>query len=304
MHLLLVSGAMTTRKRSAVHAPGGITTINVVGGAQGLGMDLGRETEDVVVSATQTRDLGSESESFVFTSSPSIAIGTETETDVVTTATGAGTTSIGTESEDQAFSATQTRDLGSESEALSADATAVLSKFTTTATAVLNEGTTNWANPTNAQGAINGTEASLSFAPVTETIDSATLICSGLIVTSTPSGFTRTAAGIRIVHRWDLTLTGAIPDVIDAFHTIDLYDSADVFIATLNQRTASGGGGTQATLLTEDYDITSLVSDAQLSAGVKVYCSGDYFFTAVNGNASWQVDAVHLRATYVRTGIT
>lgn len=268
-----------------------------------MGLDMGVETDTMGFSVAQTRDMGLETDSMGFTPQPLIPMGIETDSMAVS-ASGSGTAPTGTATDTMGFSVAQTRDTGTESASFAADTVANLSAQTTSATAVT-PNTPAWSNPTNAQGAINGTEASHPGLSGVDTTCDATLRCAGLVVPATPSGFTRTAVGIRIVHRWDLVITLPVAGVTDVTHTIDLLDNANVLIANLNTRSAAGGGGTQATLLTEDYDITGLVSEAQLAAGVKVDCHVvAAYVPAVNGNSSWQVDAVHLRATYTRTGIT
>lgn len=269
-----------------------------------LTMLSGTETETDAIVPQPLLSTGTETETQGFSAAIALDEGTETEADAIRL-TGNATFPQGTETETDAFpSITQTWATGTETESHSASAVANLTQYTTTATATQNSGTTNWTNPTNAQGAINGTEAQISYAPTTETQTDATLKCTGLVIPTTPSGFARTNATIRIKHRWDLTITAPVAGVTDAINTIELRSSADALISTLNTRSAAGGGGTQASLLQEDYDITALVSDAQLNAGIKVWCNANYDFLVASGNASWQVDAVHLIGTFTRSGIT
>ncbi len=294
---------MTSRKRSRVRAPGGETSTTVVGGSQGVELDMGTETVTMGVSATTTIDTGSETASMDFSGAPTVPLGTETVT-MGASVVGSAVAPMGSETVSMGVSATVPMSTGSETVSMAATGVASVSDHTTTATAVTAD-TPAWTNPTNAQGAINGTEATHPGLSGVDNACDATLRCAGLVVPATPAGFTRTAVGIRIVHRWDLTITLPVAGVTDATHTIDLRDSADVLIANLNTRSAAGGGGTQATLLSEDYDISGLVSEAQLAAGVKIDCRAVCAYVpAVNGNTSWNVDAVHLRATYTISGIS
>lgn len=299
---------MTSRKRIRSSTPGSVTggDVIIVGGGQGVGLDMGFQTENMDIGFEQTRDLGTETEEMGFSMTPTIATGSESHDDDISL-TGSATYPQGTESAAMGFGMEQTRSTGTESQGtFTASAVAEISQHTTTATAVTADAPA-WGSVASAQGPANGTLATVVSPTGLDTSQDATLRCSGLVVPSSPSGFTRTAVGIRIIHKWDLTITGAIAGVTDVTATITLRDSADASIATLSTRLASGGAGTQATLLTEDFDITSLVSDAQLAAGVKIDCrifTTGVFTSTVNGNFSWDVDIVHLTASYNRSGIT
>lgn len=274
-------------------------------------MSTGVDSQSMAILVAQTRDLGSETHSMNIAQSSTVSTGAQTET-MAASATGSATYPQGTQTEQDTFSAAQTRDVGSESAAFAASAVADLSQHTSTATAVNNQaGPPTWQNPTNAQGGINGTEASIlhdgSGAPPPTTAN-ADLKCVLPAIGSTPSGFTRTDVFIRVVHRWDLTITGAVTGVSDVQAAIQVYDSTGAFLlANLIVRQSTTGGGTQATLITEDFDIDGVISEADLAAGIQVWC---HFQTigavtpAVQGSSGWNVDAVHLLARYTRSGIT
>ncbi len=203
------------------------------------------------------------------------------------------------------LSATGSLPNGTESEAFAASAVADIDQFASGSTAIQNSGTPNWSNPANADGDFNGTEANHPGLSGIQTASDATLRCPLPSIGSTPSGFTRTAVKIAIRHRWDCTITLPVAGVTDVVYTIELRDNANALISTLKTRRASDGDASQATLITEIYDITGLVSEAQLAAGVKVDCHANVdYVPAANGNSSWDVDAIHLRAAYTKSGIT
>lgn len=194
---------------------------------------------------------------------------------------------------------------GSEAESMLTSSVIKANKFTTTATNTRNAGTVDWVNPTNAQGAFNDTLASFAVtAGVALTTGDATLKCTGMALTSsaTPTDFTRTALNILIRHKWDLVIT--LPAVDTAITAIELHDSAGVFITALIIRGANNVDNNQPTLLTESYNISAFVNDAQLAAGIQIWCWGKSSLSlATSGNMSWDVDAVMLEATYTRNGI-
>lgn len=204
------------------------------------------------------------------------------------------------------LSAAGSTPLGTDSQSHSASASAQTEDFTDTATAVQNSGTGNWTNPTNAQGAFNGTEATHAGLTGLNTACSADVRCVGLVLPATPSGFTAGNYFIRIRHRWDLTITAPVAGVTDATHSVLITDNGGTQIGVAQLvRSAAVDGTTQATLITEDIDITSIVSEAQATAGIRVYCRAVCnYVPAVNGNTSWNVDAVHLVRAFTRTGIT
>lgn len=262
----------------------------------------GSDTQRQDIVAQQTRDLGTESESMQHTEAVTTPLGTDSQ--AMDSIRGTQTRDLGTDSQAMGFSAAQTRDLGSESESHVASAEADLTQYTT-ATAADTPDPPPWASIGNAQGNFDGTEATHPGLSGVDVTCDATLECSGLVGPATPSGFTRTDAFIRVRHRWDLTITGAVAGVVDAIHRITLVDNLEVDIGTLRTRSAVGGDGTQATLITEEFNIHALVTDAQIAAGLgvdfRVLCD---YVPAVNGNTSWNVDGCHLVLTFVRTGIT
>lgn len=204
------------------------------------------------------------------------------------------------------LSAVGTLPLGTDSQSFAASAVAVAEDHTDAATAVQNSGTGNWTNPANTVGAFDGVEAVHAGLSGLNTACSADVRCTGLVLPPTPSGFTAGNYFIRIRHRWDLTITAPVAGVTDATHSILITDSAGTQIGAAQLvRSAAVDGTTQATLITEDIDITSIVSVAQANAGIRVYCRAVCAYVpAVNGNTSWNVDAVHLIRSFSRTGIT
>lgn len=279
------------------------------GGANGISMSTGTDAQSDAFSLSQTRSMGTDAQSMTQKMDPTLAIGTQTES-MAATASVTAAYPQGTDGQSMAFSLAQSRDTGTDGASMVVNATADLTQYTTTGDASINPDPPAWTNPTNAQGNFDGTEASHAGSPPLPSTDSAfdaTLRCSGLIVPTTPSGFTRTGAKIRLRHRWALAgVTLPVAGIKDVTMQIRLLDSANALISTLSTRTASGGGGTQSTLLTEEFDINGLVTNPQLAAGIKIDCR--FFTTGAIVNAtdpcSWNVDGCHLVGSYSRSGIT
>lgn len=220
------------------------------------------------------------------------------------TETGSGARSTGTDGASLAAqgTGTETQSTGSSGASLAINASGTATGWTATATNVRNSGSIDWTSPTNAQGDFTGTEASITAAasPTAAAAYDADLKCTGFALGTTPSGWTRSAVHLLIRHRWDLTV-GALST---ASIVVTVRDSANAVLATPINR--AQGSGDQGSLLTETFDVTSAVSgltDVQLQ-DVRVWCEADCnLLIATGGNASWQVDGVHIRVTYTRTGL-
>lgn len=197
------------------------------------------------------------------------------------------------------LSAEASTPVGTETASFAASGSAQLSDHTNTAAS---SGSPAWTNPTNAQGAINGTEAAVV---VSNASASSTLTCTGLQLPATPSGWTRTGAILRIRHRWDLTISVPLTD--DAQLQLVVRNSTGTTVlATPMTRTEDDAVPlTQATLITEEFSLNALSDTDLITNGIRVLA----IFTAslsaiVGGNAGWNIDAIHLVGTYTRTGIT
>ncbi len=280
-------------------------------GGRGIGFNTGSETASMAFALPITKETGEQTELQEFTQVTSLPIGTDTSTQDAPSLTGEGTHQTGSDTSSQNLTALPLLAGGTETDSFTADATAQISQFTTATAQSPGVGSVTWQTITNAQGAINGTEASYSVsAGLTGSNERAILKCSGLIVPATPSGFTRTKVEIVIVHRWDLVIQ--LPLVDTARYIAAVYDASSVVIpgqpvvgGFLWHYNDDNGPVSQSTLLQEVFDITSLVSDAQLTAGIQLWCEGTAVFaTAAGGNMSIQIDAVHLRGTFTRTGIS
>lgn len=304
---------MVDRARSKTTGPtggGGTVIITPAGDSDGT-ISTGTQTETMMLHTETSLEMGNETDSMEIDTQPLIPLGSQTESFDDSEAAAVADSDLGSQTESALNDLSIDSDvnpMGSDTDSFSADALAAISDFTNTAS-VVTANTPTWTSSANAQGDFDGTEASHSgFGDVTDLdgFDS-TLRCDGFAIPSTPSGFTQTDVIIRIRHRWDLDITLAVAGVTDVTQDIDLLDSSNTLIANLSTRLASGGGGTQSTLIDEDFVITSIASPAQLAAGVKIDC---HFFTTgvptgtVNGNTSWNVDGVHMVTTFNRTGIT
>lgn len=257
------------------------------------------------VNATMSaQSLGSEGESARISNMAGIRpTGTDGE---ALTASGVGSSSSSTGSEGESTPVVSTGAIpvstGAAGASMLTNVSGTATGHTGSATAVINAGTTNWTNPTNAQGAENGTEAAItSAATATQSAShDATLRCSSFGLGVTPTGWTRSAVHLIIRHRWDLTV-GALSTASIA---VTLQNSTGSVLATPISR--AQGSGDQATLLIETFDVTAAVaalSDTDLQ-GCQVWCRAVCNLLIVTGgNASWQIDNVHLRVTYTRTGI-
>lgn len=302
---------MVSRRRISSSTPssvGGGGVIIPAGDSDAI-VDTGTQTETMVPNAETTLDHGADTGEMGFTPKPELSTGTDTNTFAGADASAVSTITQGTSTSnhDGASQVTTTRPTGTGTDSFQSDADANITQYTTTTT-VSTSNTPAWTSPTNAEGDFDGAEANHGgFGGVGDTNGfNSNLVCSGLVVPTTPPGFTPGDVTIRIRHRWDLNISLAVAGVTDVTQDIDLLDSSNALIANLSRRVASGGGSTQATLIDEDFDITAIATPAELAAGVKVDC---HFYTtgtptaAVNGNTSWNVDAVHLRTDYSRTGI-
>lgn len=274
------------------------------GDSDGLGLDMGNDGVNFAFSVAQTRDTGSFDGYMGMSSAPVMPQGADAASMAVTL-TGSGTHDTGTEDGYQNFLAAMTRDTGAEDDGyFTASAVAELVDFTSTATNTTNAGATAWTNPTNAEGDFNGTEAEFAVsAGIVLTTGDATLKCSGMAGVATPAGFTRTVSAMAIRYRWDLVIT--LPLIDTARVDIELRDNAEVLISTLKSRAEDDADNNQPSLVTEVYDISALVSEAQLTAGLRIWVHATTSLSlATSGNMSVNVDGVHLRQTYTRAGIT
>lgn len=217
--------------------------------------------------------------------------------------TGSGTRSVGTQTD--SFPTTITNVLaaqstGSETNSMAANSSIVATAWATTVSAVSNGGTVDWTNPTNAQGDINGTEAAIAVSAASGSMND-DLKATAFAIAPIPSGFTRTKVELLIRHRWDST---GQPLETCSF-VVTCRDGSDAILSTvqtITQATASRGA-----LATDTFDVTAAVAaltDAQLQA-LRVWCEADATLLAVaQGNFSWNIDAIHYRITYTKSGIT
>lgn len=300
---------MVVRARSRSSGPlgGGGTEIITPPGDSDATVNTGTQTEFMTPNMTTTLDNGVETESMGFTPKPDVSTGTQTESFDDSDATGDGTRDTGThtESHNGVFNVTSPVSIGSDTLSFQSDADAAVNQFTATGSNVLVSSSRNWSNPTNAEGDFDTVVADITHSGVSPTTASAYLLCDVPAINATPSGFTRTGVELRIVHDWDLDISGAIVGVTDVTLALEVWDAANTtLLQTLFTRTASGLGTDQGSLLTEDFTLT--VGDSDLTAGLSVRC---HFFTtgvvsgSVNGSSDWRVDGVHLRTSYSRTGI-
>lgn len=172
-----------------------------------------------------------------------------------------------------------------------------------------NGGSQAWTNPSNADGAYNGTEASWTLAaglsPVSENGD---MLTAGLVIPSTPAGFTRGNVYIGIRHRWDVAITSPLIDTARIW--ANLLTSTLTDLGIIFERNDGGtviGGNpsdttTRAALATDLIDVTSIIG-ANTTFTVSLRTTGSLSLPT-SGNMAWQVDAVHIVVTFTQTGIT
>lgn len=271
------------------------------GGGQGLTLSTGTETESMGQQFSTTLAHGTDAQVMAMALATSIAHGAQTEA-VNVRPDASIVAPQGSESESVNHQFQTSLAHGSEGEQDGISAVATITDTVNTATNTRNSGSTDWANPTNAQGAFNGTEATFTLASgVVLTAGDATLKCSGLIGAGVLPGFTRVGAQIQIRHRWDLVV-GALDVVVaeTASTVAELRDAAGTTVlATLVNRDQASVDRNQATLITETFDIHGVVTDAQLAAGVQVWCRAAASLPLVaSGNMSWAVDGINLNTIY------
>lgn len=174
----------------------------------------------------------------------------------------------------------------------------VATAYATNVVQTNNGGAHDWTMPSQAQGQFQGSEASIVAGAILPDDYNADLKAIAFALGQAPAGWTRSKVELLIRHRWDLDV-GLLSS---ASAVVTVRDGADAVLATPINRTT----GTQATLLTETFDITSAVAaltEAQLQA-IRVWCQADCnLFAVTGGNASWNVDGIHIRVTYTKTGI-
>lgn len=295
------------RSRSSGAPGGGGGGVIVTPSDSDATVNMGTETESMgLASATTSLPQGTETASMAMVPAPTLALGTETASMGSSNAASVAAAPQGSDAQSSlgSIAAATTRDQGAETDSFQASAAASVNQFTSAAINNRNAGSTDWTTPANAQGNFDGTEAAFVLAAgLALTTGDADLRCTIPAINATPAGFTRTAIFISIRYRWDLVLT--LPLVDTAHIVITLRDSVGVLIATLKTRTEDDVDNNQATLLTEDYDITALVTAPQLAAGLQVWVNANASLSlTTSGNMSCQVDGVHLKTTYSRTGIT
>ncbi len=287
---------MTTIRPAAIVFISGPTSDGVL-------LDMGSEADTMGLSLAIPQNMGSKTDTMVVTPQPLLSTGQQTDTENAPSLAGSGTHPQGSETDSFGFTQGTTVSEGSETQGtFTASATASVNQFTTTATPAIISGSTTWSTPTNAQGDFNDTVSTFSVTSgVALTTADATLLCSGLVVPATPSGFTRTKVEIVIRHRWELDI--ALRPVDSAQYVCTVLDSTlTISLAVLFNRNSNQ---TQSTLIQEVFDITSSVTEAQLAEGVVCLPRGiASLSTPLSGDMSVNIDGVHLRATFVRTGIT
>lgn len=275
------------------------------GGGQGVTFSTGSDAASDRFTLATTFDAGSDAAADGFRVTPTVSTGSDAQAMAVSVSTA----SVHPQGSDAATGpglviTGPTQATGTDSVSLAVNVTAQLSDQTATATNNTDAGSTAWQNPANAQGPFNGTEASWSLsAGLALTTGTATLRCAGLNLPTTPTGFTRTGIEVVIRHRWDLTIT--LPAVDTASQTVTLRDSGGALLGTIFTRNEDAADATRAALADDAYNVAALASEAQFTAGVQVWCQiAASLSLATSGNVSWQVDGVHLRATYTRSGLT
>lgn len=264
--------------------------------------DLGSQTESMQIATVRNDAIstGSESQSMaVSLMTQAVSLGQESAS-MGASVVGTATADTGSESSSMGASvvSSRTSPTGQQSESFAGTATVVATAYATTVTAVSLGGSVDWTSPTNAQGAFNDTEAAITAA---SSVGAGATMNDDLRATvfalsaTPPTGYTRTKVEVIIRHRWDLTV-GALST---ATFAVTLRSSLGVSLGTIVSR--AQGSGDQATLLTETYNVTSLttgLTNAQV-AGLQVWCEADAnLLLATGGNASWQVDGIHLQVTY------
>ena len=258
-----------------------------------IGMITGGENENGLNNITSTVGLDS---------------GIENESILLSNNTGTEFILTGNENEiiDSVSFNLSPQNVGTVSKSILASSLINATKFTSSTATVINSGTINWVNPTNAQGDFDTVLTTFTVPPgTTGNSGNATLKCLGILLntSATPIGFTKTNTSIVINHRWLFQVTLTAVDI--SGYTLELRDAVGVLISTISSRNInSPDATTQSTLLKETFNITSSVTDAQLSAGIQIWanCSIN-IASATNSTNYYYIDAIMLQATYTKTGI-
>lgn len=285
-------------------------------GATGTSMAQTETGSESVGTGTSSENAGNE-----HTANLSVAQGstgasmaqTETGTDTASTGTDAGafgsalviasgalSTGSSGASQSQTETGSETVSLGSTGASQSVNTSGTATGYADSTTEEHTSGD-NWTNLTNAQGAFNDTPATVASAASPTAADSAhTDLVLQFALGQTPSGWTRTKVEVLIRHKYDCVV--GIASTAELLVRATKADGTGAF--TILTRST---GDSRAAYATDTVDVTTSVSgwtEAEL-ADIKIRCEADFDLLIVTGgNASWDVDGVHIRTTFSRTGLT
>jgi hypothetical protein len=211
---------------------------------------------------------------------------------------GSGGRSVGTDTDTLAPSnavGEQPAAVGSDTNSMLVDSAPVATGYATSVS-----GTGNWANPTNAQGAQNGVNASISASAGNSV--SGTLAVASYGVGSAPASHVRTK--VELVVRQQIDTTVGLLSTASCVINHKKADGSGLF--QVYQSTEAANTRNDGALVTDTYDITSAVAgwtDAEILASKTDFVAAASLLAVTGGNYAWNVDAVYLRVTYSRTGV-
>lgn len=294
---------MTVRR--TIGGQGGGATVAVLGAEA--------ETAAVVVSGASRMTSG-EAETTAYPMALSPTLGTDGDT--LTQAAGVMTVAqaIGTDGESLSkIIIFQPDPMGSDGDALALSGAIAVDTYAGTAARVdLSPagGAATWTNPNNAL-ARDGTEATISVSgslTATNAI-SDELNLSGFSPEGNPSGWTIAAALLTVRHRWpftfaiaDLQATGTtLTFTLSALFSGGVTDVLKTIVCSTSARAAS-----QATLVTETYDLTTrVITEGRALSEVRFDAVANLPITLTSGTTvGWNVDSAALTMNLTKASIT
>ena len=293
-------------------------TIRRTIGGQGGGATvavLGTEAEVAAVTLAGAQTMASgEGEAVAYPMALTRAIGTDGDTMTQTSGVVTGAQAMGTD--DESLSKIiffQPDQMGAEGAALVLSGAIAVDTYAGTAAQVdlaPAGGTSTWANPNNAL-ARDGAEATISVSGSVLTTNTLSdeLKLSGFSPAGNPSGWTIAAALLTIKHRWPLTFgvadlqaTGTtLTFTLSALFSGGATDVLKTIICSASARAA-----TQATLVTETYDMTTrIITEGRSLSEVHFDAVANLPITLASGTTvGWNVDSAALTMSLTKASIT